>query len=145
MPCVLRRINEVQIRRQKIEKGAIMNQDKPVLVVDDDPDIREIIATLLQHDGYRVEIASNGAEALDKADEHQPRAVILDAMMPVMDGWDFLARWHTRPAEQRAPVLVVSCLRDWRRAFDLGAKGYLSKPFELDTLEAALAGMLSAA
>src|SRR5215212_6281905 len=122
-----------------------MRDDGPVLVVDDDPDLREIIASLLEHDGYRVEIASNGAEALDKADEHRPRAVILDATMPVMDGWQFLARWRTRPDEQRAPVLVVSCLRDWRKAFDLGAKGYMSKPFDLDTLETTLAGLLSAA
>jgi DNA-binding response OmpR family regulator len=122
-----------------------MSQDKPVLVVDDDPEIREMIATVLEQDGYNVDTASNGAEALSKANEHQPGAIILDAMMPVMDGWEFLARWHDRPAEQRAPVLVVTSTRDWRTALDLGAQAYLSKPFDLDTLETTLAGMLDPA
>src|SRR5215212_3060873 len=113
-----------------------MREDRSVLVVDDDPEIREIIAMVLEQDGYSVDTASNGAEALHKANEHQPHAIILDARMPVMDGWQFLARWHTQPAEHRAPVLVVSSVRDWRKALDLGAQAYMSKPFDIDTLEA---------
>ena len=115
-----------------------MRQGKTVLVVDDDAEIREIVATVLEDDGYRVDTASNGAEALRKANDHQPDAVVLDAMMPVMDGWEFLAQWRTRPVEDRAPVLVVSAVRDWRTALDSGAQGYLSKPFDLDTLESTL-------
>jgi CheY-like chemotaxis protein len=119
-----------------------MSQDRTVLVVDDDAEIREIIATALEDDGYGVETAANGVEALRKANEHQPCAVILDAVMPVMDGWQFLKEWRTRPPEQRAPVLVVSSVFHWRRAFDLGAQAYLSKPFDVETLETTLASVL---
>ena len=119
-----------------------MVQNTRVLVVDDDAAIRDIITMVLENDGYHVDTACNGAEALRKADEHQPDAVILDAMMPVMDGWEFLAEWRTRPAERRAPVLLVSAVGSWRTALDLGAQGYLSKPFDLVSLEAALATVL---
>jgi len=119
-----------------------MSQDKTVLVVDDDAEIREIVATVLEADGYRVDTASNGAEALRKAHEHEPDAVILDVTMPVMGGWEFLAQWRTQPTEHRAPVLVISCARDRRTALDRGAKAYLAKPFDLDTLETTLASVI---
>jgi two-component system response regulator MprA len=121
---------------------ATMSQDMTVLVVDDDADIRSILAMALEEDGYSVDTASNGAEALRKANQHQPDAIILDAMMPVMDGWEFLALWRTRPAKNRAPVLIISSVDGRRTALDLGAKGYLSKPFDLDTLETTLASIL---
>jgi CheY-like chemotaxis protein len=126
----------------KRRAGATMRQDTRVLVVDDDAEIREIIATTLKDDGYSVDTASNGAEALRKANQHQPRAVILEVMMPVMDGWEFLAQWRTRPAERRAPVLVVSAVGNQRAALEAGAQAYLSKPFDLETLGTTLASVL---
>ena len=119
-----------------------MSQDKTALVVDNDAEIRDVIATVLEDDGYSVDTASDGAEALRKVDEHEPDAVILDVMMPRMDGWEFLALWRTRPAEDRAPILVISAVGDRRTALDSGAQGYLSKPFDLDTLESTLASVL---
>jgi DNA-binding response OmpR family regulator len=119
-----------------------MNQNTTVLVVDDDPNIRDVLATALRDEGYRVDTASDGAEALQLARKHEPGAVILDVMMPVMDGWEFLEQWRSRPADHRAPVLVVSAGRDWTTALDLGATGYLSKPFDLLTLETTLASVL---
>ena len=120
----------------------MMRQDTRVLVVDDDAAIRDMIAMLLEDDGYHVDTACDGAEALRKANQRQPRAIILDAMMPVMDGWEFLKRWRIRPANQRSPVLLVSAVGNWQMALDAGAQGYLSKPFDLDSLEAALARVL---
>ena len=113
-----------------------------VLVVEDNTELREIIATVLEDDGYRVDTACNGADALRKAGEHQPDAVILDARMPIMDGWEFLAKWRTRPAAHRSPVLLVSAVGNLRTALDAGAQAYLSKPFDLDTLESTLATVL---
>ena len=110
-------------------------QDALVLVVDDDALIRAVVTMALEDVGYRVDTACNGSEALRVADEHEPDAIILDAMMPVMDGWEFLARWRTRPAERRAPVLVISAALGKQAALDRGATAYLSKPFDLDTLE----------
>ena len=119
-----------------------MGHDARVLVVDDDAEIREVVATVLADDGYRVDTACDGADALRKADRHRPDAVILDVTMPTMGGWEFLANWRTRPAEHRAPVLVISSARDRRTALDRGAQAYLSKPFDLETLETTLAGVL---
>jgi len=119
-----------------------MRQESTVLVVDDDADIREIVTTVLEEDGYHVDTASNGAEGLRVANEHQPDAIILDLTMPVMDGWQFLDAWRARPPERRAPVLVLSALRDWARAMRHGAKAYLSNPFDIETLEATLASVL---
>jgi CheY-like chemotaxis protein len=118
------------------------SQDVRVLVVDDDALTRDVVATVLEDDGYRVDTASNGAEALRMADQYEPDAVILDMTMPVMDGWSFLATWRTRPPESRAPVLVLSARRESRDALDRGAKAYMSKPFDIETLETTLASVL---
>ena len=79
-----------------------MMQDARVLVVDDDPDVRDAVAAVLQDDGYTVDTAWDGAEALRKVGEHEPDAIILERpMMPNMDGYEFLNLWRTRTAEQR--------------------------------------------
>jgi len=119
-----------------------MTENATVLVVDDDPVVRDIIATLLEEDGYQVDTARDGEEGLRRATEHQPDAIILDVNMPVMDGWQFLDAWRDRPAERRAPVLVLSTVRDWAEAMRRGAKAYLSKPFDLETLEITLSSVL---
>ena len=75
----------------------------------------------------------------------QVDTIVLDAMVPIRDSWEFLALWRTRPVDQRAPVLVVSAVRDWRKALDSGVQGYLSKAFAMDTLESMLASVLCAA
>ena len=62
-----------------------------VLIVDDDPDLREMMAMLLAEEGFDTEVASNGQDALDKARARPPRVIVLDMMMPVMDGWTFRA------------------------------------------------------
>ena len=112
-----------------------MGRGKSVLVVDDDPAVRDIVATALEVDGYRVDCAANGREALDRADERAPHAGVFDVTTPVRDGWEFLARWQALPAEQRAPVLVVSALGTSNAALRRGAQGVLSKPFDSETLE----------
>src|SRR3954452_18447721 len=98
----------------------MMSERATVLIVDDAPEIREIVTTLLEEDGYDVASAANGAEALCKASAHQPDAIILDVTMPVMDGWQFLEQWRVRPPERRAPVLVLSAVRDWGKAMSRG-------------------------
>jgi len=128
-------------------KGTVttMRQGSTVLVVDDDPLIRAMIAIALADDGYHVATASDGADALRKVGEHEPDAIILDAWMPRMDGWEFLALWRTRPAADRAPVLVISAVGDAQRAITSGAQAFLSKPFEVDTLESTLARVIQSA
>lgn len=102
-----------------------------ILVVDDEADIRDTIAELLADEGYAVEEASDGAEALAKAKGCHPAMVLLDLMMPGMNGWEFRARQRDDPDLAGIPVIVVSALG---RVPGVDAAGYLQKPFELDDL-----------
>jgi CheY-like chemotaxis protein len=109
---------------------------REVLVVDDDSDIREIVADLLVAEGFEVAQADNGRRALDAVATHRPDAIVLDLMMPVMSGWEFLEERRHSTALGSIPVVIVS-------ASEVGTAGdvsaVLSKPFDgrvlLDTLK----------
>lgn len=105
-----------------------------VLVVDDDPDILATVRQILELEGYDVLPARNGVEALAVLEEHAPLVIILDLMMPVMDGWEFRRRLLEHPAAG-TPVIIVSADRDIPRlATAIRADGYVAKPFDLTTL-----------
>jgi CheY-like chemotaxis protein len=118
-----------------------MGQGTPagtILVVDDDPAILSTVADILEFEGYQVEVAANGAEGLRVLERVQPRLVLLDMRMPILDGWDF-----ARTLRERGiilPILVMTAAQDARRwAQEIGAAGYVSKPFELLDLLTAVA------
>jgi DNA-binding response OmpR family regulator len=107
-----------------------------VLVVDDDPDILDALSEILEVEGYEVQRARNGREALERLEQMLPDVVLLDLMMPVMDGWEF-AR-SLSPAA-RPPIIVLSADRNVStRAREIGALEWLAKPFELSDLLAAV-------
>jgi CheY-like chemotaxis protein len=106
-----------------------------ILVVDDERDIRDAIAELLEDEGYEVQGAGDGAEALAKAKDCHPAVVLLDLMMPGMNGWEFRARQRGDPELSAIPVIVVSALG---KVPGVDAAGYLQKPFELDDLLSAV-------
>lgn len=113
-----------------------MMATRTVLVVDDDPNIRRMLQDILQDEGYQVRVAANGREALDDVATVSPDLILLDLMMPVLDGRgfyrEFSAQYHDG---DRAPVLVISAdqgVREQARA--LGVDGYLTKPFDIDEL-----------
>jgi CheY-like chemotaxis protein len=106
----------------------------PVLIVEDDADLREMMAQLLSLEGYRAETASNGREALRYLERGDPPDVILlDLMMPIMDGWEFRRRQVQDPQLAHVPVVVLSAL-DPARAADLGGTAFLKKPLDFDRL-----------
>src|SRR5205823_10882108 len=106
---------------------------KKILVVDDDPAIRDVVVDILEMSDYKVKTASNGAEALDQIRSEQPAAVLLDLMMPVMDGWEFLRRCRECASCASVPVVVMSAAHDAAEAASVvGAQGYLAKPFDMD-------------
>jgi two-component system response regulator PrrA len=116
-----------------------------VLVVDDEPDILLLHRINLEAAGHRVVLAADGVTALERIEEHSPDAVILDVRMPVLDGWGVLERLRSRPAPP--PVLVVSAhigRGDDRRALEMGAYGYLNKPYDPDVLVERVREMLAA-
>ena len=111
------------------------NRKRTVLVVDDDYDLRETMRDVLEDEGYMVETASNGQEALDcLRDGNSPEVVVLDLMMPVMDGWHFLDEIKRDPALADIPVVVMSASQEGLRG--LGAKEFLSKPLNYHNLVA---------
>jgi CheY-like chemotaxis protein len=106
----------------------------PVLIVEDDADLREMMAQLLSLEGFRTEAAANGRDALRYlARGDRPDVILLDLMMPVMDGWEFRRRQVQDPSISGVPVVVLSAL-DPARAADLGGTAFLKKPLDFDRL-----------
>ena len=106
-----------------------------ILVVDDDPDIRDVVADTLRDDGYEVCTAADGREAMAHIREGRPRLVLLDLQMPSMTGWEVVER--LRAEGIAVPVVFMTAgLRARAEAERHGVAGYLAKPFGLDDLTA---------
>jgi CheY-like chemotaxis protein len=111
-----------------------MPEVKRILVVDDDPSIRDLIDMALTDTGSDVLLASNGAAALALVEQSPPDLILLDMRMPIMDGWEFTRRYRGLPGP-KAPVVVLTAARDAaERARQVAADGYLAKPFDLVAL-----------
>jgi PAS domain S-box-containing protein len=105
-----------------------------VLVIDDDPEVRELMTRHLVREGYRVARAFNGDEGLRLARKLKPILITLDVVMPDLDGWTVLDRLKADPELVRIPVVIITMIDDKKQAFDHGAAGYLSKPIQADRL-----------
>jgi len=117
-------------------------QDKTILVVDDDPNIRDVICFALQKAAYRFEVAADGKEALDKATLHDPALIVLDIGLPEMDGLD-VCRHLRRTSE--VPILFLSARDDEIDrivGLELGADDYVTKPFSPRELIARVGAIL---
>jgi CheY-like chemotaxis protein len=109
-----------------------------VLVVDDDPSVRGLLAKTLEKEGYRVISAGNGIEALALAREHRPQAITLDVLMPQMDGWGALKEFKADVALRDIPVIMVTVLNERGMAIPLGAADFVTKPVDRQRLAAIL-------
>jgi CheY-like chemotaxis protein len=108
---------------------------QPILVVDDDPAILDLIAQVLLEEGYEVLAVSNGQTAVDLARKVHPHLILLDLMMPQMNGWQVTAALKSDPQTRAIPILLLSARREMARtANELGVTAYLEKPFDLDDL-----------
>lgn len=106
-----------------------------ILVIEDDQAIRSLLVDVLVDDGYEVRSASDGEEALALLEGWQPHLIILDQLMPRMDGTAFRAEQRTRPHLAAIPTLLLSAIRDLpEQARDLNVAATLPKPFNLDEL-----------
>jgi two-component system response regulator MprA len=114
-----------------------------ILVIDDDEKIISMLRRSLAFEGYSVVTANNGADGLKQILEHDPDAVILDVMMPQLDGWEVCRR--IREGGSQVPILMLTAkdeVADRVRGLDLGADDYLVKPFALEELLARVRVML---
>lgn len=118
------------------------NDQRRILIIDDEPGLRELVRINLEHEGFGVLQAENGAEGLAMIPEHQPDLVILDVMMPEMDGWEVCRRLREF---SQIPVLMLTARvqsSDIVTGLDSGADDYLLKPFNMDELMARIRALL---
>jgi len=121
------------------------NQGLPgaaILVVDDDPSVRQLISRHLEQEGWKTVQASNAADALQLAREIRPMLITLDIMMPDASGWWVLEKLKEDPLTAGIPVLVVTIVEDQRLVFALGASDYLGKPYDRGALIAKIHRLL---
>ena len=115
-----------------------------ILIVDDEPDILLMLRLNLEADGHEVLMAADGEKALERIEAEAPELVVLDVMMPVLDGWGVLERLQRR--DDAPPVVVVSAKvggDDVAHAIRLGACEYITKPFDPERLSVALVDTLN--
>jgi len=116
-----------------------------VLLVDDEDDLRRVMRDLLERDGFSVQEARDGVQALDEVDRHAPDIIVLDLNLPGLDGYSVLSQLRSRPATKDIPVIVLTAKGDEDnevKVFELGADDFLSKPFRARALAARLEAVL---
>jgi two-component system KDP operon response regulator KdpE len=124
------------------EVRSALVQKRLILVADDDAPILRLVRTKLQTDGYHVVTATNGQEALDQFENQEPDLVVLDIMMPVLDGLETMRRIR---ATSQVPIILLTARtagRDKVRSLDMGADDYVTKPFDPDEFSARVAAIL---
>lgn len=123
-----------------------MLERKKILAVDDDKFIVMVIRVNLEFEGYEVVEAYDGVQALEMIESEKPDLVVLDIMMPEMNGWDVLSRIRENPETEDLPVIMLTALaqdRDIEEATLRGADVYLTKPFEPEELILTVKRMLA--
>ena len=118
--------------------GVTAPTTRPVLVIDDDPTVRDLMTQFLERQGFAVVGATGGVEGLARVREVRPVAVTLDIMMPDLDGWTVLAALKGDPATADIPVIVVTIVDEKQRGYALGAAEYMVKPIDRERLTRAL-------
>ena len=109
------------------------NRDKTILLVDDTPENLQLLSTLLAKEGFDISVAVNGAEALKIVTRLKPDMILLDIMMPEMDGYEVCERIKAQEELKEIPIIFVSAkteLVDKIKAFHLGGADYITKPFK---------------
>ena len=122
-----------------------MDKPKTILICDDDPLLVDLLEYRLTSRGYAVAVAEDGGKALRRLQEMRPDAVLLDAMMPVIDGYEVLRKIRETPETADIPVIMLTARKqeqDIVMALELGANDYLVKPFIPEELVARLARLL---
>ncbi|MCW2573354.1 MAG: response regulator receiver protein [Frankiales bacterium] len=112
-----------------------------ILVVDDEPNVRRLLSVQLGLAGHEVDIAEDGAAALVSLGQHRPDVLVLDVMMPHVDGWGVLAALRSKPQFVDLPVILLTAkdqAEDVAHSWDLGASMVMSKPYDGDRLIAVI-------
>ena len=117
-------------------------KNSTILVVDDDDSIRSLLQQELSDAGYLIEQAANGKQALESVRKNRPDLIILDIMMPEMNGFDVAAILKNDPQTMDIPIIVLSIVQDKTRGFRIGVDRYLTKPIDTAQLFAEVGTLL---
>jgi len=123
-----------QLREQVMPLPAAMAANKHILIVDDDTHIRELLKQELTQAGYQVQEARNGVEAIKQVGMMRPDLIILDVMMPEVNGFDVAAALKKNPTTANIPIIILSIVEDRQKGYRLGVERYITKPFLMDNL-----------
>ena len=118
----------------EIHDSAIISNAKRVLVVDDDPSVRDLLSRYLLREGFSVLEAANGEQGIELAENEKPDVIILDVMMPGTDGWNVLEYLKSHPMLVSIPVIMLTMVDDRSRGYALGAMHFLNKPVNWSSL-----------
>jgi CheY-like chemotaxis protein len=129
------RARAVSPHRAEDKTADLRSEPKDVLVVEDEPYLCDLIADVLEAEGHTARKASNGLDALEMVAERKPELVLLDLMMPVMDGWEFMSELRANPAWRDVPVVIITAVYDVAQTQSItDARAVLTKPFDIEQL-----------
>jgi len=138
---ILAELTDVTTRPKAVAAGAEESPDQEsvdvsldagntVLIIDDEPAVREILQRLIEKEGFQAVSAETGEEGLNRARQVRPSAITLDILMPGMDGWAVLTQLKADPDLRDIPVIIISILDEKNLGYSLGASDYLTKPVD---------------
>ncbi len=114
-----------------------MGSDRSIMIVEDDDDARQMAQMILEHQGFSVEACANGKEAVERLKTSTPALILLDIMMPEMNGYDVLVHLKQRPETQNIPVIMLTAKGtgdDMITGYQHGADYYIPKPYTREQL-----------
>ena len=126
------------------DRDTLGDGDRAILIIEDDPAFAAILATLVRDRGFKVLAAADGLQGLALARDRRPSAIILDVMLPGMDGWSVMDKLSEGTQTRHIPVHFLTCLDERNKALDLGADGFTRKPVTLEDLEGVLTSLEAA-
>src|SRR5918912_1821244 len=124
-------------RAPSTQRGSQAAPTRDILVIEDDPDVAGVLRLALQSEGYSVDVAADGAEGLSSLQQRRYRLLLLDLLLPGLDGMGVLRALRQEPAWRPPVVVILSALQgraDVLRALEAGADDYLTKPFDVTDL-----------
>ena len=116
------------------DRDSIVPNDTVILIIEDDPVFARILADMVRRKGYRVLAAADGESGLQLATHYQPTGILLDVMLPGMDGWTVIERLKETAATRHVPVHFISAVDEANRGRELGAVGFLTKPVSREAI-----------
>ncbi|HEX2623250.1 MAG TPA: response regulator, partial [Phototrophicaceae bacterium] len=130
LPVEVNQEEQTKLLTGELAISPLLNGTTRILVIDDDPNVRDLLSRFLSHEGFQVTTAVSGHEGLRRAKELKPDVITLDVMMPGMDGWAVLTALKADPETSAIPVVMLTMLNDQNIGYALGATEYLVKPID---------------